>query len=356
MIRNPTPRGHCSPRGRPQIGQDIAQLIPELRPSLALPAALAIPAPNPEQARFRLFESVTSVLRNSARLKPLVVTIDDLHEADHPSLLMLKFAARQLRDTAVLLIGTCREAEVRRSPALSGLVGELAREGTQIALFGLGRENVARMIEERAGVAPNPRIVSDIHQATGGNPLFIDGLARVLAAQGRLSASDRLDLAAFRIPEGVREAIRQWLAMVSAPTPLIVAATIGQEFELDCLQRVTQLSSHQFGRCLTAGVRHRNRAPSRVRQLPVLACPHPQRPVGRTQLRRPRRASREDWGSQLRNSTRRISIPAWPSWRTISAKPASSKGPSNIRSAQERPRARSSPTKRPRRVGGRRWS
>ncbi len=54
---------------------DIAAIIPDLRdklPNLELPPDL-----EPEQARFRLFDSITTFFRNSARSQPLVIILDD---------------------------------------------------------------------------------------------------------------------------------------------------------------------------------------------------------------------------------------------------------------------------------------
>ncbi len=61
-----------------------------------------------------------------------------------------------------------------------------------------------------------------------------------------MSNTSRLNLAAFRVPDGVREAIRHWLALLPDRSILVVAATIGQEFELRCLRRVTQVPNHQL--------------------------------------------------------------------------------------------------------------
>ena len=98
----------------PQLAQDIAQLVPELH--AAHPQTLKHPGPQPSdpgQARFQLFESVATLLKNLARIVPLVIVIDDLHDADQPSLLMQKFIARQTKDARILMIGTYRDAEVR---------------------------------------------------------------------------------------------------------------------------------------------------------------------------------------------------------------------------------------------------
>ena len=116
-----------------------------------------------------------------------MLILEDLHDADQPSLMMLRFVVGQLKNAPVLILGTYRDIEVQRSPALSQLIGDLTREGTQLPLSALTREDTAQLIEGRAGAPPSLRLVADIHQATAGNPLFIDGLLRVLAAEGSLS-------------------------------------------------------------------------------------------------------------------------------------------------------------------------
>jgi predicted ATPase len=67
---------------------DIAEVIPEVRDKLpGLAPSLAL---QPEQARFRLFDSITTFLRNAAQSQPLMLVLDDLHWADKPSLLLLQ--------------------------------------------------------------------------------------------------------------------------------------------------------------------------------------------------------------------------------------------------------------------------
>jgi predicted ATPase len=230
-----------------RIGQDLAQLLPELLPSAAAPTDIVVQPPlESEQARFRLFDAVATQIRNLASLKPLILVLEDLHDADQPSLLMLRFVARQLKDAPFLVLGTYRDVGVQRSPALSQLIGDLMREGAHVPLFAMSRQDAARMIEERAGAPSSPRFVSDIYHATGGNPLFIDGLVRVLAAEGRLRGARRLNLAAFKVPDGMREAIRRGLALLSDRSALVCAAIIGQQFDLSCLQRATQMPSPQL--------------------------------------------------------------------------------------------------------------
>lgn len=68
------------------------------------------PLDSPEQARFWLFDAVTTFLKTAARRQPLVLILDDLHWADQPSLLLLQFITRELGGEHMLLVGTYRDA------------------------------------------------------------------------------------------------------------------------------------------------------------------------------------------------------------------------------------------------------
>ncbi len=54
---------------------DIAEILPEVRAKL--PDLEPSPTLGPEQARFRLFESVTGFLINAAQSQPLLLVLDD---------------------------------------------------------------------------------------------------------------------------------------------------------------------------------------------------------------------------------------------------------------------------------------
>lgn len=91
-------------------------------------------------------------------------------------------------------------------------------------------------------------MVSEVHLATAGNPLFVDCVVRLLASEEKLDGRTRLDLAEFKVPDGVREPIRRWLAMLSADAnqALTVAAAFGNEFDLNLVYRVLGSSAEQL--------------------------------------------------------------------------------------------------------------
>ncbi len=62
---------------------DIAEIVSEARTKF--PDLEPSPELEPEQARFRLFDSITRFLKNASRARPLVLALDDLHWVDRAS-------------------------------------------------------------------------------------------------------------------------------------------------------------------------------------------------------------------------------------------------------------------------------
>ncbi len=126
--------------------------------------------------------------------QPLMLVLDDLHAADAPSILLLRFAARELGDARVLILGACRDSELDRGHPLAVALAELYRETAtrHLQLLGLTEANVCCLIQQAAGVIPGEGVVAAVHRYTEGNPLFVGEVVRLLAAEGRLARIDDL--------------------------------------------------------------------------------------------------------------------------------------------------------------------
>jgi predicted ATPase len=210
-----------SERLRQPSGSDsptIAYLVPEFASaagSFATATRRAQRWADPRQARFQLFDSAALALKSLATKACLMIVLDDLHQADQASLLMLRFIARELKKTPLLILGTFRETEVRASPPLHQLIGEIAYEGHQIALRGLSQAEVAQMVKQRVGGLAEPALISELMAATAGNPLFVDALLRTNFAEFQKADDNQLSARDFKLPDGVHEAIRQRLSFLS---------------------------------------------------------------------------------------------------------------------------------------------
>lgn len=229
---------------RRQAGQgaaDLAQFLPELRellPDLPEPAAS-----ESEGARIRLFDSVASFIKSAARDRPVVLFFDDLHAADEPSLLLLRFLARELADDRLFVLAAYRDVDPTLRDPLRATLSELVREPAtrHVALRGLARDEIGRYISIVARAEPEAQAVADIHAETAGNPLFVGEIVRLLAAQGRLTtAIERVE-----IPPGIREVIASRVARLSEACQklLALASVLGREFGIDVLQHLSTYPS-----------------------------------------------------------------------------------------------------------------
>ena len=212
---------------------DIAEIVPELREKL--PNLESPPALEPEQARFRLFNSITNFWKNTAQSQPLMLVLDDLHWAVRSSLLLLEFLAREIQSSPLLVLGTYRDVEVSRRHPLSQTLGSLIREERflRVQLSGLAEPEVEQLIHRAVSVSLPPGFSATIHQRTEGNPLFVTEIIRMLPGEGLAEGQDHI----ASIPEGVRDAIGRRLNRLSEDCNrvLTTASVIGREFDFKLL-------------------------------------------------------------------------------------------------------------------------
>jgi DNA-binding winged helix-turn-helix (wHTH) protein/tetratricopeptide (TPR) repeat protein len=232
---------------REQLGAgapDIAPLVPELRQRLTdLPDSGTVES---EQARFRLFDSIVSFLRNASHNRPLLLFLDDLHWADEPSLRLVEFLTRELRDARVALLGAYRDVELSRRHPLALVLSRLAAEPRfrRIPLRGLLEGDIAHFIAGSTGRDCPDSLVSAVFEMTEGNPFFISETVRLLIADGSLDRRDLPILPGTILPQGVREVIGRRLDRLSAECNrvLTVAAVIGRTFSVGVLQQTLGIS------------------------------------------------------------------------------------------------------------------
>ncbi|WP_236577432.1 AAA family ATPase, partial [Streptomyces sp. MBT55] len=178
---------------------------------------------------FGLFDAVTTALVTVSQSRPLVVVLDDLHSADPASLRLLEFAAQHAWFERLLLIGTYRDVEVEAPghPLQQLILPLVSRAAATLTLTGLGRDEVGALMAVTTGREPAPQLVDEVHRRTGGNPFFVEQTARLWHSGSPVST----------IPPGVREAVRQRLALLPEPVVSLLtsAALLGREFRRQVL-------------------------------------------------------------------------------------------------------------------------
>ena len=190
----------------------------------------------PARGAFEISQRLVDLLGQAARARPRVIVLEDLHEADPDSLVVLELVAGWLADLPILLLTTLREETVPPSPALRrARVGLRRAPGySEHHLAGLDLDSVRSLIASRSADPPPESFVARVHERTRGNPLFVTELAR-LRASGQLRAAERGGMA---LPEAVRDALELQIAQhrPSCQRALRVAAVVGSEFEVELLR------------------------------------------------------------------------------------------------------------------------
>jgi DNA-binding SARP family transcriptional activator len=225
---------------RAQLGAgaaDLAQIVPELRERVPdLPQPLS---PDSEAARFRLFDTAAEFLRRASASRPIVLVLDDLHAADPPSLLLLRFLARQLGSSRILLLGVYRDVDPIPGQALTEMLVEVAREPVtrRLQLGGLSERDVAQYLNLTASKIASSELAANLYAQTEGNPLFVGEIVRLLSVEDVPAESTRELQRA--IPHRVRDAIARRLSHLSEECnrTLVLASVIGREFAVDALAR-----------------------------------------------------------------------------------------------------------------------
>jgi DNA-binding NarL/FixJ family response regulator len=146
--------------------------------------------------------------------RPLLLTIDDLHWCDRPSLRMLAYVVRRLEGIPLLIVATLRTNEPGSDPAL---LAEIAHDPMtdRIQPGPLSPAAMPALIERRLGSAPDGAFASACHDATGGNPLLLDELLKGLASEGVEPRADRVPVVRDLGPRAVSRAVLLRLARLS---------------------------------------------------------------------------------------------------------------------------------------------
>jgi DNA-binding CsgD family transcriptional regulator len=232
---------------RAQLGSGAAQVA---RIVEAVQERLQVelrPPGDPEQDRWRLLRAVIDFLREAAAAQPLLLIVEDLHDADRDTLDLLLLLGHNLQDAHLLVLGTYRDVGVDRVRPLSKALAELRRAApsNRLSLRGLSVDGVRQLLEELAVPGASRGLAEAVHRQTEGNPLFVHEVARHILDSGKADTPAEV---LTSLPEGLRDVIGKRLSRLTASTfqVLSAAAVIGREFRMDVLEVLAQQSDSEL--------------------------------------------------------------------------------------------------------------
>ena len=214
--------------------------------------------------RRRQLAALTNWVMASAKVQPLVLVFEDLHWADPTTLDVLRGIAERGALVPLYIVATTR-------PEFRPPWGMRSHHGT-ISLAPLDRAQVHEMVAElsaRHALARN--VVDDVAARTGGVPLFVEEVTRLLLERGELGGAQA-------IPPTLQQSLMARLDRLGPAREVAqIGAVIGRGFSYKLLQAVAGMDDAPLGSCLGEALRCRHRAGGRRvarKRLSLQACAH----------------------------------------------------------------------------------
>jgi class 3 adenylate cyclase/predicted ATPase len=212
------------------VGLDPAEYAPLIAPLVDIPLAKGRAANlPPEELRRRQLTALIAWFLAGARSQPAALAFEDLHWADPTSLDLMQALAERGAQAPLLILATTRP-EFR--PPWS-----LRSHHSMISLSPLDRADVALMVAELAARhAFSKEVVEGVSERTGGVPLFVEEVTRLLLERGEAGGLQA-------IPPTLQQSLAARLDRLGEAREVAqIGAVLGRDFSYALLQAVGELA------------------------------------------------------------------------------------------------------------------
>jgi predicted ATPase len=212
-----------------QVKLDPIANVPLLAPLLDIPMPPegAPPLP-PEETRRRQLAALTNWVIAGARSQPIVLALEDVHWADPTTLDLLRGIAERGALAPLLVLITAR-------PEFRPPWGARSHHGT-ISLVPLDRDQVRRMVGDLASRhALTKDVIEGVTERTGGVPLFIEEVTRLLLERGEQGGIQA-------IPPTLQQSLAARLDRLGPAREVAqVGAVVGRDFSYPLIRAVAEI-------------------------------------------------------------------------------------------------------------------
>jgi class 3 adenylate cyclase/tetratricopeptide (TPR) repeat protein len=221
----------------------LSALAPLSRDSLQTLSYLVAPGASPpehvpaegERRREAIVDALHELLTLSAQVRPVLLSLEDFHDADEPSRAALRMLAQRAVGLRVLIVVNFRPSE--SSPTLRALSSQ------HVPLEPLDGETARTLacgVLTAASLAPD--LARFIHERTLGNPFFVEEICRSLLEAGGVTQRFGMmiptrSLELSRAPPSLQSIVRARVERLPAEhkKALRLASVLGLEFSLEAL-------------------------------------------------------------------------------------------------------------------------
>jgi ATP/maltotriose-dependent transcriptional regulator MalT len=183
----------------------------------------------PQHERYRSHRAVRALLEQLAETRPLVLVLDDFHWADSASVELLGALLRRQPTAAVLTAVALRP---RQTPERLAATLERAHRSAAVTRVDLG----ALTLDEARQLLGEPfdaARLAVLYQESGGNPFYLEQLARSPARGAQFTSTPESSLTALDVPSAVAASLAEELTLLSNDGHRVLegAAVAGDPFE-----------------------------------------------------------------------------------------------------------------------------
>src|SRR4051794_22419244 len=209
-----------------QVRAELELMLP------SVPRQEAASGPALQDERYRTHRAVRELLECIAASVPLVLVLDDVHWADLASIDLLAALLRMPPSAPVLLALAARPRQLPER--LAGALERARRAGrlTRVELGALRREEAGELL----GDAVNGALADTLYGLSGGNPFYLEQLARSAGRTGEpISPASSATLGGIDVPPAVAASVAGELALLAPGSRRLLegAAVAGDPFEPD---------------------------------------------------------------------------------------------------------------------------
>ena len=211
------------------VGLDPTEYAPLIAPLVDIPLPEERAAKfAPEKLRRRQLAALMAWFLAGARSQPVALAFEDLHWADPTSLDLMQTLAERGAQAPMLILATARP-EFR--PPWS-----LRSHHSVISLSPLDRADVAHMVGELAARhALSKEVVEGVSERTGGVPLFVEEVTRLLLERGEAGGLQA-------IPPTLQQSLAARLDRLGEAREVAqIGAVLGRDFTYALLRAVGEL-------------------------------------------------------------------------------------------------------------------
>ncbi len=213
------------------VGLDAAEYAPLIAPLVDVPLPEDRRAKfAPEELRRRQLAALVAWFLGGARSQAVVLAFEDLHWADPTSLDLLQTLAERGAQAPLFLVATMRPEF--RPP------WNLRSHHSVMSLAPLDRAQVARMVAEISARHALARdVVEGVNERTGGVPLFVEEVTRLLLERG-------VEGSAQAIPPTLQQSLAARLDRLGAAREIAqIGAVLGRSFSYALLRDVASVAA-----------------------------------------------------------------------------------------------------------------